>query len=74
MIANYFLPLLSVIALCVFWAIFQVWLSKHDPDAKTKSAKCGGCGRRDECGGGAENRQEAIRQQEPPVPHTQNTR
>ena len=49
MMTTYFFPLLAVVALCVFWAIFQVWLSKHDPDAKTKSAKCGGCGRRGEC-------------------------
>jgi hypothetical protein len=50
MMTTYIFPLLSIIALCVFWAIFQLWLSKHDPDAKTRSAKCGGCGRKDECG------------------------
>jgi len=61
MMTTYLLPLLSVIALCVFWAIFQVWLSKHDPDAKTRSAKCGGCGRQDECSGAAANQKEAVR-------------
>jgi hypothetical protein len=49
MMTNYIFPLLSVVALCAFWAIFQVWLSRHDPDAKTTSRKCGGCGRQDEC-------------------------
>jgi len=49
MMTTYFFPLLSVIALCAFWAIFQVWLSRHDPDAKTASRKCGGCVRQDEC-------------------------
>jgi len=49
MITTYILPLLAVIALCGFWAIFQLWLEKHDPDAKTRSQKCGGCGRKDEC-------------------------
>ena len=41
--------LLAVVALCAFWAIFQLWLEKHDPDAQTRSQKCGGCGRKDEC-------------------------
>jgi hypothetical protein len=49
MLTAYFLPLLAVIALCAFWAVFQLWLSKHDPDAATKSQKCGACGRKDEC-------------------------
>jgi len=49
MMTTYFFPLLSVIALCAFWAIFQVWLSRHDPDVKTTSPKCGGCVRQDEC-------------------------
>ena len=49
MMTTYFFPLLSVIALCAFWAIFQVWLTRHDPDAETASRKCGACGRQDEC-------------------------
>lgn len=50
MMTTYFLPLLFVVVLCAFWAIFQVWLSRHDPDAKTTSTKCGGCARQDDCG------------------------
>ena len=46
---NYFLPLLAVVLLCAFWALFQQWLSQTDPDAKKQSLKCGGCGRRSEC-------------------------
>lgn len=51
MMTTYLFPLLAVIALCAFWAIFQVWLSKHDPDAVTNSRRCGACGRKDECDG-----------------------
>ena len=51
MMTTYFFPLLAVVALCALWAIFQVLLSRHDPDAKKKSLKCGGCGRQDECDG-----------------------
>jgi len=51
MLANYLIPLLAVIALCAFWAVFQVWINKHDPDAKRRSLKCGGCSRQDKCGG-----------------------
>lgn len=49
MLTTYALPLLAVIALCAFWAIFQIWLFKHDPDAKRRSQKCGGCSRKNEC-------------------------
>jgi len=49
MLTTYFFPLLSVVLLCALWAIFQMWLSRHDPDAKTAPQKCGACGRRDEC-------------------------
>ena len=62
---TYIFPLLAIIALCAFWAVFQLWLSKHDPDAKTQSAKCGGCGRRDECA--------AAGDPTLPASHTQNT-
>jgi len=54
MMTTYFFPLLSVVALCAFWAIFQVWLSRHDPDAKTASRKCGACVRQDECDAGGD--------------------
>jgi hypothetical protein len=47
---SYLLPLLSIVALCAAWAVFQLWLAKHDPDAKRRSLKCGNCGRRDDCG------------------------
>jgi hypothetical protein len=46
---GYLLPLLAVVLLCAFWALFQQWLSQADPDAKQRSLKCGGCGRRGEC-------------------------
>jgi hypothetical protein len=46
---SYLLPLLAIVALCAAWAVFQQWLAAHDPDAKRRPLKCGGCGRRDEC-------------------------
>ena len=49
MIANYILPLLAVVLLCAFWAVFQVWLSQHDPDVSSRSSKCGGCRHKGEC-------------------------
>ncbi len=49
MLTTYVLPLLAVVALCAFWAIFQTWLFKHDPDAEQRSMKCGGCGATKEC-------------------------
>ena len=51
MMTTYLFPLLAVVALCAFWAVFQLWLSRHDPDVETKSQKCGSCGRQDECDG-----------------------
>ncbi len=51
MMTTYFFPLFAVIALCAFWAIFQVWLPRLDPDAKSRPLKCGGCGQQDECHG-----------------------
>ena len=54
---SYFLPLLAIVLLCAFWALFQQWLSRVDPDAKARSLKCGGCGRRGAC----DNEGQAIR-------------
>ena len=51
MLTTYLFPLLAVIALCAFWAVFQMWLYKHDPAATRRSLKCGGCNRQDKCGG-----------------------
>ena len=46
---GYLLPLLAIVALCAAWALFQLWLDKHDPDAKNRSHKCGACSRKDDC-------------------------
>jgi hypothetical protein len=46
---SYLLPLLAIVLLCAFWALFQQWLAQIDPDVKKRSLKCGGCGRRGEC-------------------------
>ncbi len=46
---SYLLPLLAIVALCAAWAVFQLWLDKHDPDAKRRSLKCGACSRKDDC-------------------------
>ena len=46
---SYALPLLAVVLLCAGWAIFQLWLSRHDPDANRRSLKCGDCGCEERC-------------------------
>ena len=46
---TYLLALLSVVGLCVFWAVFQLWLSKHDPGVEKRSLKCGACACEDDC-------------------------
>jgi hypothetical protein len=54
---NYAYSLLAVVLLCAFWAVFQLWLERRDPDTAARAQKCGGCGRRGECesaAGGAE--------------------
>lgn len=40
---TYIYSLLGFVSLCVFWAIFQLWLRKYDPDAAERSNRCGGC-------------------------------
>jgi len=40
---TYFLPLLAVVVLCASWAVFQLWLAKHDPDSVSRSTTCGNC-------------------------------
>jgi hypothetical protein len=40
---NFLLPLLAMIALCAGWAVFQIWLSRHDPDANRCLRNCGSC-------------------------------
>jgi hypothetical protein len=46
---TYLYALLAIVGLCAFWAVFQLWLAKQDPDLGERSQKCGGCGRRNEC-------------------------
>lgn len=41
---NYLIALLVFVALCAGWAVFQVWLSRHDADAMRRLNKCGNCG------------------------------
>lgn len=43
MLTTYLFPLLAVVGLCAFWAVFQMWLFRHDPDAERRSQKCEGC-------------------------------
>ncbi len=46
---SYAIPLLAIILLCAGWALFQVWLDRHDPDAKRRSLRCGDCGCEEPC-------------------------
>ena len=40
---TYLAGILSFVALCAAWGVFQVWLSKHDPEANQRLRKCGDC-------------------------------
>lgn len=41
---GYFYALLTMILLCAFWAGFQLWLNKVDPENQTnKESSCSGC-------------------------------
>ncbi len=40
---SYLYSLLAVVALCAAWALFQVWLARHDPEANQRLRKCGDC-------------------------------
>jgi hypothetical protein len=37
------ISLLGIVALRVFWAVFQLWLKKTDPDVAEQCNRCGGC-------------------------------
>ena len=40
---TYLIALLAFIGLCAFWAAFQLWLAKTDPEAAERGNRCGGC-------------------------------
>jgi hypothetical protein len=40
---NYVIALIAVVALCGAWAVFQIWLSRHDPEANQCLRRCGDC-------------------------------
>ena len=40
---KYLLALLAVVLLCAGWAIFQLWLSRHDAETAQRLNKCGNC-------------------------------
>ena len=41
---TYAIPLIAIVLLCAGWAVFQLWLLRHDPDINRRSLKCGECG------------------------------
>ena len=40
---HYLVVLLAIAALCAGWALFHLWLSKHDPELAARANKCGNC-------------------------------
>ena len=40
---THVISLIGRVALCVFRAVFQLWLKKTDPDVAEQSNKCEGC-------------------------------
>ena len=41
--SHYLVALLAIVVLCAGWGIFQLWLSKHDPELAERANKCGNC-------------------------------
>ena len=41
--STHVISLIGLVALCVFRAVFQLWLKKTDPDVAEQSNECGGC-------------------------------
>ena len=41
--SHYVIALLAIVVLCAGWGIFQLWLSKHDPELAERANKCGNC-------------------------------
>ena len=41
--SHYVVTLLAIAALCAGWGIFQLWLSKHEPELAERANKCGNC-------------------------------
>ena len=46
---NYLIGLLAIVALCAGWAAFQLWLSRHDPEAAGRINRCGNCSCEKQC-------------------------
>ena len=46
---TYLYILIAFIALCAFWAGFQIWLGKQDPELAKRALKCGNCGCDKQC-------------------------
>ena len=46
---TYLYVLIAFIVLCAFWAGFQIWLTKHDPELGKRALKCGNCGCDKQC-------------------------
>lgn len=40
---TYLAGLLAMVTLCAAWAVFQIWLSRHDPEANQCLRRCGDC-------------------------------
>jgi hypothetical protein len=40
---NYLIILLAVVLLCAGWGMFQLWLSRHEPELAERANSCGNC-------------------------------
>ena len=40
---NHLLALIIFVGLCAAWALFQLWLSRHDAEVAERLNKCGNC-------------------------------
>jgi hypothetical protein len=40
---NYIIAVISVAALCTVWALFQIWMTKNNPDTVILKKGCSTC-------------------------------
>jgi len=46
---DYLLAIISLVAICSAWALFQIWIKKYNPNTVAFKSKCSGCSNASGC-------------------------